>query len=145
MVFGYSLRGFEFDPGDPSVGMFGDAWIHEACPVWGRRSVDLENEVDERILAVTRTGPMTERTWYLLTCRDCAQQVIVHRDDYAPTEEVEAEMERDEEESMRQQLAAEEGWIDDTGRLLDAEACADALLAAGDDDPNPYHGTYSEM
>jgi hypothetical protein len=123
-------RGFVYESGDPSVGLFGHAWSHEDCPEWetwtiGASSPDA-GEVDEQQLAVTRVNAMTVRTWYLLTCRDCGMQALVNQDDYSPTDEAEAEMARAEVEAWQ------------------AEAYADAMAAQYDDDPSPYAGTYSE-
>lgn len=128
------LRGFAFDPGDPSVGLFGTAWVHEDCPAWDTwvagqdtpgDSLD-QGEVIETPLAEVRVSPMTIRRWWMLTCTDCVQQVIVTDTDFDPDDEALIEAERDR-------------FADEA-----AEAYADAALAAYDDDPSPYSGTYSE-
>lgn len=70
-------RGFAFDPGDWSVGLHA-GWDHVDCPEDG--------QVDEALLTVVRVDSMTVRSWYLLTCTDCAQQAIVTDTDYSPDE-----------------------------------------------------------
>lgn len=122
-------RGFMFDPGDPSVGIFGSEWMHEECPAWAANVTDHPDEpgeVIEQELATVRLNDMTIRTYWLLTCTDCVQQVIVSADDWSPTEEAYAAESQAEADAMA------------------AEAWADAHQAQYDDDPSPYAGTYSE-
>lgn len=114
------LRGFVFDPGDPSVGLFGSAWVHEDCPL----PAEVDSDVIETPLAEVRSTPMTVRRWWMLTCTDCVQQVIVTDTDYDPDDEALSQADAD--------AGAAEAWHD-------------TRLAQYDDDPNPYHGDYSEM
>lgn len=111
-------RGFTFDAGDPSVGLFGHEWLHEECPA----PDGPDEEVIEQELATVRIDGMTIRTYWLLTCADCAQQVIVSEDDWSPTED----------EYRREAEAERAAWE------------AEARMVQYDDDPSPYAGTYSE-
>jgi hypothetical protein len=83
-VEGVIARGFYFDAGDPSVGIFGEEWVHGDCALEG------DGESFDRRLATTRVNSVTVRDWFLVTCCDCGTQALVSRDDYDPTPEAEA-------------------------------------------------------
>lgn len=123
---GARIRGFVYEDGDPSVGIFGGAWVHEDCPSSVPHLDGPGLDVIGQMLAVVRKDELTIRTWSVLTCTDCAQQTLVYDDDFSPSDAAVEEQERAEREQLQ------------------IEAYADAALAAFDDDPNPYHGDYSE-
>lgn len=68
--------GWFYDPSDPSVGIFTDAWYHDC--------VD-GNDVDVKVIVTVHTGQLGElRTYYLLTCLACVSQTIVFDHDWDP-------------------------------------------------------------
>jgi hypothetical protein len=69
---------FTFDPADPSVGIFGEAWYCDC----GHPHAALEFPCGE----VNRRGGVTE-FYVLLTCEDCVAQRIVSFTDYTGWDE----------------------------------------------------------
>lgn len=72
-------RGWYFETGDPSVGLFGTGWVHEDCPE--PDEFELE-DADCVHLATWVDAHGCATFWYLLTCRDCAEQRLVIDYDY---------------------------------------------------------------
>jgi hypothetical protein len=59
-------EGWIYEPGDPSVGIFGHTWIHDAC----LHDLTDESEVTEIEVSALREGDYIVVT-VQLTCSDC--------------------------------------------------------------------------
>lgn len=57
-----------FEPADPSVGIFGEGWIHEICPVEYDQGVTTESRLSGRKV---RAGVVYADETHTLTCNDC--------------------------------------------------------------------------
>lgn len=86
----FEPEGWVYEQGDPSVGIFGDAWYHDDCgPVIADPARE-SHEVEQFEVTVVRVSDHTVRTLYRLVCADCAAEVEVTDDDYCPSAEYEA-------------------------------------------------------
>ena len=75
--------GWLHEDSDPDVGIFGDAWFHEACPP---KAEEFE-EADVFEVNSWRTGSMTIDTHYRLACLDCGEVVDYVVEDFSPDDE----------------------------------------------------------
>lgn len=96
-------EGWSYEVGDPSVGIFGEGWVHEACPV---EAPDPDHEPDQVVLSTERIDDQTVRYLYRLTCYDCGATAEVAENEWEPTPELEEQMEREWDE-MRSGLNTE--------------------------------------
>ena len=83
-----------FETGDPSVGIFGDYWIHEACPVPEPEVGDIP-EVEVTEIASERVDDQTVRRLFKLHCPACGQSTEATSDEWDPTDEAMDRIEAD--------------------------------------------------
>lgn len=79
----FEPEGWIHEDGDPDVGIFGDAWYHDACTA----QVDEYQDAETFVIAHVRLNDMNVRTVTRLVCQDCAAEVEVTEDDFMPTDE----------------------------------------------------------
>lgn len=65
----YDDTRWSVEPADPSVGIFGDTWVHEACPKEYDEGCEITSTLSGR--HVTSSGAVYADEHCTLTCLDC--------------------------------------------------------------------------
>lgn len=101
-------EGWVYEAPDPSVGIFGEGWIHDACPAEDEHGNADLNMAECKPISEERIDDHTVRVTYRLTCIDCDAIAETTEDHWLPTEEV-----------IQAQIAAEKDYweIHDEGGL----------------------------
>jgi len=78
-------EGWSYEEGDPSVGIFGGQWIHEACE-WPN---DEPPEVYSRAWSAILSGSGSSRTVLVTTildCSGCGEEAFITEEDWDPAD-----------------------------------------------------------
>ena len=70
-----------FEVGDGTVGIFGEWWIHNTCPV-----EDADGTCEEWIVEAVRISPYDRRYVTRLVCNDCGAEHVITEDAFDPPE-----------------------------------------------------------
>jgi hypothetical protein len=63
-------RGWVFDHGDPTVGIWPNGWTHEDCPIWAKDD-DATQVIWERPLGAEERGEGANRLFVVTTRLEC--------------------------------------------------------------------------
>lgn len=82
-------EGWFLDRGDPSVGIFGEEWVHEDCPIVQGPGNGETKGSDHESKQITRPDyhGMSQFS-HILTCKDCGEQVVFDTEEFLGVEEV---------------------------------------------------------
>lgn len=76
-------EGWWLEKGDPSVGIFGDQWIHDYCLVLqgpGNDETQGVEETTKQVADADRHGMAV--VTYSLNCKDCGQQTVFDNEEF---------------------------------------------------------------
>lgn len=78
-------EGWSYDEGDPSVGIFGHQWVHEACELEDDDPEVRESQWGSRLYS-GEAGSRTALVTLSLTCMVCGEQALAQRLEWDPDE-----------------------------------------------------------
>ena len=79
-------EGWVCDPADPSVGIMGDLWLHDACPLVTEDPSEVTCVAEEALPSGEGVQRFTTITWRL-TCADCGATTTFETREWDPDEE----------------------------------------------------------
>ena len=76
--------GWYYKAGDPSVGLYGGGWVHDACPA--AAFVDECRDAKEDFVKADRKNAETMTITMRVTCAECGESFVYSFDDWDPLE-----------------------------------------------------------